>query len=36
MNEFDFISYVAQPFVLTLMLLSPITLFYLSKDEEIE
>ncbi len=36
MSEFDFITYVAQPFVLTMMLLSPIVLFYLSKDEEAE
>lgn len=34
MTDFDFIAYVAQPFVLTMMLLSPIALFYLLENEE--
>lgn len=28
MKEFDFITYVAQPFVLALMIVAPIVLFY--------
>lgn len=28
MSEFDFITYVAQPFVLALMIVAPIVLFY--------
>ena len=28
MNEFDFITYIAQPFVLALMIVAPIVLFY--------
>ena len=28
MSEFDFITYVAQPFVLSLMFVAPIVMFY--------
>lgn len=34
MSKFDFITYVAQPLVIALMILVPIVLFYLARGGE--
>lgn len=34
MSEYDFITYIAQPFVVALMILVPTILFYLARGGE--
>ena len=34
MSEYDFITYIAQPFVVVLMIISPIIFFYMMDRSE--